>query len=109
MRALLDLIGLSARAGALVTGTDAVRVALRDGSAHQVILAADAAAGQRNKLVPLLEARQIPFHIGFSREELGAATGRAPLSAVGLTNPELARRVGELLAALPLSEDQQGR
>jgi ribosomal protein L7Ae-like RNA K-turn-binding protein len=96
-RALLDLLGLSTRAGALVSGTNAVRAAVREGSVRQVILAADAAEGQRGKLIPLLDARRIPYYIGFSREELGAATGRAPVSAVGLTNTQLAERARSLL------------
>jgi len=98
-RALLDLLGLSTRAGALVSGTNAVRAAVREGTVRQVILAADAAEGQRGKLIPLLDARRIPYYIGFSREELGAATGRAPVSAVGLTNAQLAARARSLLAA----------
>jgi ribosomal protein L7Ae-like RNA K-turn-binding protein len=99
------LLGLSTRAGALVSGTNAVRTAVRDGSVRRVILAADAADGQRGKLIPLLDARRIPYHIGLTREELGAASGRAPLSAVGLTNPQLAERVGELAAALEAEAD----
>ena len=66
-----------------------------------VILAADSADGQRGKLIPLLDARRIPYYIGFSQEELGAASGRAPLSAVGFSNAQLAKRVDEMLDALP--------
>jgi ribosomal protein L7Ae-like RNA K-turn-binding protein len=104
---VLDLLGLSTRAGAAVFGTDAVRSAVREGGVYQVLLAKDAAEGQQGKLIPLLDARRIPYYIGFSRKELGDATGRAPVSAVGLTNPKLASRMGELITALPLLEDQQ--
>ncbi|MEX2583070.1 MAG: ribosomal L7Ae/L30e/S12e/Gadd45 family protein [Gemmatimonadota bacterium] len=104
-RAVLDLVGLSTRAGALVSGTNAVRTAARDGNVRQVILAADAADGQRGKLIPLLDARRIPYHICFSQEELGAASGRAPVSAVGFTNTKLAERAGELLAAIAAEPD----
>lgn len=107
-RAVLDLLGLAARARALVTGTDAVRVAARAGGVHQVILAVDAAAGQRAKLVPLLEARRIPYEIVFTRDELGSAIGRAPVSAVGLTLPAMATRVAELLKMRTRSAEQQG-
>ena len=106
-RAVLDLLGLSTRAGAVSFGTDAVRSAAREGEVHQVLLAKDAAEGQQGKLIPLLDARRIPYYIGFSRKELGDATGRAPVSAVGLTNPKLAKRIGELLKQIPLLEDQQ--
>jgi ribosomal protein L7Ae-like RNA K-turn-binding protein len=94
---VLELIGLSARAGAVVFGTSAVRAAAREGSVYRVILAEDAAAGQRHKLVPLLDARKIPYSIRFSQEELGAASGRAPVSAVGFSNSKLAARIGEIL------------
>jgi ribosomal protein L7Ae-like RNA K-turn-binding protein len=96
---VLETIGLSARAGALVYGTSAVRAAVREGSVRRVILAEDAATGQRHKLVPLLDARKIPYSISFTQEELGAATGRAPVSAVGFSNSNLAARIGELLSA----------
>lgn len=107
-RPVLDLLGLSARAGALVSGTGAVRTAVREGGVQRVILAEDAAPGQRGKLIPLLDARRIPYHIRFTQAELGTAIGRAPPSAIGFTNPRLAARVGELMAAVPPSEDQQG-
>lgn len=101
LRRLLELLGLAARARAIVTGTDAVRRAVRDGEISRVFLAADAAPGQTGKLTPLLEARQVPFHSLSTRNALGAAVGRGPVSALGLTNKNFARRAGELIAARP--------
>lgn len=101
IRRLLDLLGLAARAGAIVTGTDAVRRAVREGGVGRVFLAADAAAGQVGKLTPLLEARRVPFHSLSTRNALGGAVGRGPVSALGLTNQNFARRAGELIAARP--------
>lgn len=100
-RRLLELLGLAARAGGLVTGTDAVRRAVRDGLVFRVLLAEDAAPGQQGKLVPLLDARRVPFHTLCTRVALGAAVGRGPVSAIGITNQSFARRVGELAAAQP--------
>lgn len=100
-RRVLDLLGLSARAGSLVAGTETVRQAVRDERVHRVFLAEDAAPGQRQKLEPLLQAREVPSHILFSRVELGSAVGRSPVSAVGVTDMKLARRLGELASALP--------
>jgi ribosomal protein L7Ae-like RNA K-turn-binding protein len=105
---VLNLLGLGARARALVSGTEGVRKAVREGRVHRVILAEDAAAGQRAKLIPLLEARRIPSHIAFSRDELGFAIGRAPVSAIGLLNPDMAKRVGELLASMASRDDDKG-
>lgn len=100
-RRLLELLGLTLRAGGIVAGTDAVRRAARDGQAYRVLLAGDAAAGQTGKLLPLLEARGVPHHVLFTRDELGAALGRGAVAAVGITHQDLARRAGELVAALP--------
>lgn len=102
-RALADLLGMAWRARALEAGTDAVRRAAREGSVHGVILADDSSPTQRQKLVPLLEARGVPFRVGLSRDALGAALGRGPVSAVGLTNENFARRAVDLAAALPQS------
>ncbi|HEV2146777.1 MAG TPA: ribosomal L7Ae/L30e/S12e/Gadd45 family protein [Longimicrobiaceae bacterium] len=94
--ALLDLLGLAARAGAVVTGTDTVRRGIRDGEVAHVILAADASQTQQQKLVPLLEVRGVPYRVLLDRERLGAALGKGAVSAVGLTNRGFAGRAAEL-------------
>ncbi len=99
-KALLDLLGLAARSGNVVAGTDLVRRAVRHGKIAAVLLAADASPTQREKLVPLLDARQIRYQVVLRREQFGGALGRAPVSAVGVTNESFARRVVELAAAL---------
>ena len=98
-RRILDLLGLAARAGGVITGIDSVRRAARGDEVFRVILAEDAAPGQQGKLTPLLEARQVPFHTLFTRDQLGAAVGRGSASAVGITDGSFARRAGELIAA----------
>lgn len=99
-RRVLDLLGLAARAGSVVTGTDAVRQAVRDGEVALVVFAGDVSDTQRRKVAPLLEARGVPSLTLFSRERLGAALGRGPLSAVGVGQTSFARRVAELASAL---------
>lgn len=97
---LLGLLGLAARAGAVLTGTDTVRRGIRDGEVVHVVLAADASPTQQHKLVPLLEARGVPFGILLDQERLGAALGKGLVSAVGLTNRGFAGRAAELAAAI---------
>jgi ribosomal protein L7Ae-like RNA K-turn-binding protein len=100
----LTLAGFAARAGQVVTGTERVRAAVRDGAARLVLLASDASPTQVAKLVPLLGARMIPSYPVASRERLGRAVGKAPLSALALLDPALARRCGELLARASTEE-----
>ena len=103
-RPLLELLGLAARARALVHGTDAARRAAREGKTAAVLIAADAAPGQARKLVPLLEARGIPYATCLTRETIGAATGRGLASAVAFSNGSFARRALELARALDRQE-----
>ena len=107
-RALLSLLGLAARARALALGTDMVRGAARDGKIAAAVLAADASPTQARKLVPLLQARGIPFAVCSNQAELGAALGKGPVSAVGIMEPSFARRAMELAAAPSLPQDRGG-
>lgn len=99
-RALLDLLGLAARARAFVHGTDATRRGVRDGEVAGVLLAADTSPTQSKKLVPLLQARGVPYAACLTRAEMGAASGLGPVSALGFTDRNFARRALELAAAL---------
>ena len=94
---VLRLLGLAARAGAIVPGTERVRHAANAGALPFVIVAADASANSQDKLVPLLRTRGVEHVIAFDRNRLGAAVGRAPLSAVAVTSEPLARRLQGLL------------
>lgn len=101
---VLRLLGLAARAGGVVPGTERVRIAARRNELHLVLLANDASENSREKLVPLLTAKKIPFQITYSRVELGGAVGRSPLSALGLTDASLARRARELIGVSGVQE-----
>jgi ribosomal protein L7Ae-like RNA K-turn-binding protein len=91
------MLGLAARAGAVIPGTERVREAARAGSLHFVLVASDLSDNSRDKLLPLLEARQIPYAMVANRDALGGAVGRAPLSALGITERKLAQRVQEMV------------
>ena len=99
-RALADLLGLAARARAVVHGTGATRQGVRDGEVAGVLLAADSSPTQTKKLVPLLEARGVPYAACLTRAEIGAAMGQGPVSALGIKDRNFARRALDLAAAL---------
>ena len=93
----LRLLGLAARAGALLPGTERVREAARRGTVHFAVVAADTSDNSNDKLLPLLSRRGVPHVVAFTRAELGAAVGHAPLSAVGITQASLARQIAAAL------------
>jgi ribosomal protein L7Ae-like RNA K-turn-binding protein len=94
----LSMLGMATRAGAAVPGTDRVREAARGGSLRFAIIARDASSNSRGKLLPLFDALGVQYVVRFDRDELGAAVGRAPLSAVGVVDAALAKRVQALLS-----------
>ena len=94
------MLGLAARAGAVLPGTERVREAARGEGLHFALVANDASDNSLDKLLPLLDARQIPYTVRFDRTTLGGAVGKAPLSALGITDRKLAKRVKEMLQQL---------
>lgn len=93
---MLRLIGLGLRARNVVVGVEQVRQAAKKGSLEFAVVAFDASANSRDKIVPLLQARRIKFVEGPTAAELGAAVGREQTAAVGIIDRQLARGIAEL-------------
>ena len=94
---VLALLGIAARAGALVPGTERVREGATAGGIQCAIVAADASANAHDKLLPLLDRRGVPHVVRYERTVLGAAVGKSELSAIGITDRGLAERCVALL------------
>jgi ribosomal protein L7Ae-like RNA K-turn-binding protein len=93
----MALLGMARRAGALAYGTGSTRRALKEGRARLVLFAQDASETQRDKVMKLLRHGKTPRATLGTREALGSALGSAPVSAVAVTDRELAK---ELVARL---------
>lgn len=78
-------------------GTQAVREKVRAGRVRFALVAADLTATGRDKLVPLLEGRNVPYVVRYQRAELGRAVGRSPLAVVGVVDSGFAERLNALL------------
>jgi ribosomal protein L7Ae-like RNA K-turn-binding protein len=94
---MLRLIGLGVRARNVVVGVEQVRIAARKGNLEFAVVAPDASANSREKIMPLLRARHVKFVEGPTAAELGAAVGREQTAAVGVVDPQLARGIRELV------------
>jgi len=88
---LTRLLGLGVRAGNVVIGVAGVRAGLQRGTMACVVVAQDVAQRTIEKVVRLAEAKQVPVLRGPVARELGAGLGKAPVQAVGVTDPNLAR------------------
>ena len=86
----LRLLGLGARAGAVVLGTGAVRGALQRGRVYAVVLASDSSRRTEDKVVRLARAKGVSVLHGPPAAALGKRLGRDSLQAVGILEPQLA-------------------
>jgi ribosomal protein L7Ae-like RNA K-turn-binding protein len=92
-RRLLGLIGLGVRGRGAVVGVEQVRIAAQRGTLALAVVAPDASAHSRKKVLPLLKARGITVLEGPGAAALGRAVGRESAAAVGIVNRDLARGI----------------
>lgn len=77
----------------VVIGVEQVREAVRRGKVIVAVVAPDVSRHSKEKVLPLLRARQVPIVEGPSAAELGAAVGRESTAVVGIVDRDLARGV----------------
>jgi ribosomal protein L7Ae-like RNA K-turn-binding protein len=106
---LAGLIGLGARARGIVVGVEQVRAAAKRDALALALVAPDCSAHARDKVVPLLEARRIEWREPLGAEALGAAVGRPAVSALGVTDPALARGMRQVMDGAPATEPRRMR
>ncbi|MGN6619975.1 MAG: DUF448 domain-containing protein [Sphingomonas sp.] len=103
-RATLDRLGLEARSGKLITGSERIETAARSGQLHLLLHAADAGVDGNRKLDQAWrigrdeegsDLRGLVLPVG--RAILSLALGRENVVHLGLTDPDAARRTRETL------------
>ena len=104
-QAALDRLGLEARGGTLICGTEKIDIAARSGKVHLLIHAADASEDGNSKLdqawrVGGAEARGFSRGLVFPlpRPILSMALGRENVVHIALTDAGAARRVANAIA-----------
>lgn len=95
MNKLLSMLGLSARAGRLVSGVQAVEIALKKGEAKLVILDEDASEGTKKQMTDACLHRKTPL-ITVSASSLGDAIGKPGRMIAAVTDLSFAERIYQL-------------
>ena len=88
-REALSILSLSHKAGALVSGEEAVVDSVKDGHAVLVIAAADASANTKKRLKDKAVFRNVEYVEFGSKESLGRAIGKEERSGIALTDEGL--------------------
>ena len=98
-RKIAGLLGLGARGRLVVVGVEQVREAAKRGRVLVAVVAPDVSRHSKDKILPLLKARNITTVEGPSAAALGAAVGRETTAVVGIVDRDLARGVRAALNA----------
>jgi ribosomal protein L7Ae-like RNA K-turn-binding protein len=89
----MQLLGLAVRARQVALGNEAAYSAIRNGTAHLVLLAADAGSNTDKKYRDKCAFYHTALNDSFSRDELGHACGRSQMVIVAITDPGFAAKL----------------
>jgi len=98
---LLGLLGLARRGGNLTLGTVATRQAIRSRKVCLVLMAQDLSESSAAKAAQIARAVKIPIIRSCTKAELSGALGRENLGVVGVTDPNLAGSIVEIVSPAP--------
>ena len=100
MSKALGYLGLARKAGALVTGEDNARLAVRSGRARLLVVSADASDNARRRAEVFVKGTNVPLAaLPLTKEDVSSATGRPGCSMAVFTDRGLAAAFLKALAA----------
>ena len=95
MNRALNMLGLCARAGRLISGEKACLQSIRAGGVYAVILDAAAAKNAVKSMSDACSHHQVPL-LRAPEMQLGDAIGKPGRMVVGITDPKFAERIIQL-------------
>ena len=96
-QALLQLLGLAARARKVISGEELVVREIRSGNAKIVFLASDASNNSSKKIQDKCTYYNVEYHVFGDRYDLGHATGKEARVALAITDSGFAKKMSSLL------------
>ncbi|WP_042471999.1 YlxQ family RNA-binding protein [Bacillus ndiopicus] len=96
-RAILQMLGLAARARKVVSGEELVVKEVRTGGAKLVLLANDASANTAKKIKDKCTYYNVEFYVFGDRYDLGHATGKEARVVLAITDSGFAKKMSSLL------------
>ena len=96
-QAVLQLLGLAARARKVTSGEELVVKDVRTGKAKLVLLATDASHNTSKKIHDKCTFYNVEYHVFGDRFDLGHATGKEHRVAIAITDSGFAKKMSSLL------------
>ena len=94
---ILGLIGLSAKAGKIEYGADAVEEAIKKKKAKLVIVSEDAATRTKENFEFLSKQQQILFAIYAKKDELSKSIGKDNKAVLAITDKNLSNEIYKMI------------
>ena len=102
----LGMIGLAARAGKAVSGSDAVIGAMRSGNVKLLIITRDISRNSLDKILKNLGSdKEIICYSFATSEELGSALGKPDRTVAAITDKSFAEGISAILDNINEEED----
>ena len=103
---VFGMIGLAARAGKVVSGSDSVIGAIRSGKTYLLIITRDISRNSLDRLLKnLTDDKEIVCYSFATSEELGAALGKPDRTVAAITDKSFAEGISAILEKINEEED----
>ena len=96
-QAVIQLLGLAARARKVISGEELVIREIRSGKAKLILLASDASANTSKKIQDKCTYYNVEYRVFGDRYDLGHATGKEHRVAIAISDSGFAKKMSSLL------------
>ncbi|HBT17302.1 MAG TPA: hypothetical protein DEB05_10155 [Firmicutes bacterium] len=93
MKSVLNLLGITRKAGKLTLGFTATSLAIKKGRILIVVMTKDSSPNTTEKIERLCKKYQVDIYYLFNQIELGRALGKSNLTVVGVASKEMASTI----------------
>ncbi len=90
---VLAMVGMAARAGAVVSGEFSTERAVKSGKAHLVIAAVDASENTKKHFSDMCAYRKVAYYEYAQKEQLGGCIGKEYRASLAITDGQLSQAV----------------
>ena len=90
---VLSMLGITAKAGKVVSGEFATENAVKSGKAVLVVTASDASENTKKKFRDMTDFYHVPFYLYGTKDSLGGCIGKDYRSSLAVTEEKLAEAV----------------
>lgn len=103
---VFGMIGLAARAGKIVSGSDAVTGAIRSGSVELLIITKDISKNSLEKILKNIPAdKEITCYSFGTSDRLGSALGKPDRTVAAITDKSFAEGISAILEKIGEEDD----